>query len=505
MVSIIAVLSFCFCCIKVTHSVLRLSILFAIRSLSSSITHATLIVVPIPMSLDRILSRLKPYGNNECYYVSMESILGDVALIQENALLYNHPDSDLVAHCSEIVQECQQNMKDIMQHIYPVQKAEKKGIGSGRVRKNGKIIFPFDLNLPYEGKVDEEWLKQITADGTCAELGKRTRHVSASSTWIPQVGDTILYSRSNHARFVDGHRDSLDVVQCILPHFQTMDRTIPNSEAEFKDDDRANNFSEQISSHWIKGTVVSVRSSFPKDTKNQTFTTITPILIIELKFHYAQCESDYFISWRPCVFPNLENSTRKSCELFSSKSFLIPAWMSTEDMQIIPSNTSEVYGASLNLTKDTIDSIGRCFDFLKHRCIEGISPDAVDASVAMENATNDVTIDLKSHAIPSYLEFFDPTESIYTVSRPKKKQKMEYQHALDKLSDAGYMPLWRSTNATEGGNPVRHESWMPFPRLCIELIRLRIISGHYRDILAIVNDISESVCNFIKGLSNYYR
>ena len=54
--------------------------------------HACIPIVPVPMSLGRILSRLKTN-----YYTSMESILGDLHLISENCLLYNSPECKLLS------------------------------------------------------------------------------------------------------------------------------------------------------------------------------------------------------------------------------------------------------------------------------------------------------------------------------------------------------------------------------------------------------------------------
>ena len=45
--------------------------------------------------------------------------------------------------------------------------------------------------------------------------------ISKLKNWIPQSGDTVLYSRALHAEFVKGHSDSLAREQCYVPIFET--------------------------------------------------------------------------------------------------------------------------------------------------------------------------------------------------------------------------------------------------------------------------------------------
>jgi hypothetical protein len=415
----------------------------------------------------------------------------------------------LVAHCNDIVQQCQRNIKAIIQNVYV--KIERNDLG-GSTKRNA-IAIPSDLNTPYKGNVHGDWLKQIAPDGTCFEVGKRTRHVAAS-TWIPQVGDSILYSRSNHSAFVYGHRDSLADVQCNVPQFQkieskekkistaeentygecaTLHENKRSSEENGEDD-----FFEKTSSHWMKGTVVSVRSSFPRNMTNKikdSFTIVTPILIVELRLQYSRCDGTMFVCWRPCLFSKLDTSKCKTCNN-TKYSFLKPAWISsTDEMQILPPDSPQGHEFTSGLPKDTTISIEKCFDFLKHRCINGMNQDAfaVNPDSALENAERGVTINLNSQSLPSYIDFFSPLDAKY-VSRGIKKA--ECKDTLKNLSSVGYMPLWsleaQHPTLTGKNKTIRHDSRMPFPSLCLELIRLRITSGYYRNKKSVVNDISES-------------
>ena len=416
--------------------------------------------------------------------------------------------ADLVAHCNDIVGLCQINIKAIIQNLYV--KIERNDFG-GTTKRNATAI-PSDLNTPYKGNLHMDWLKQIAPDGTCVEVGRRTRNV-ATSSWIPQVGDPILYSRSNHSAFVYGHRDSLANAQCNVPQFQKIEtEEKKNSTAEettngecatlhenkrSSEENKEDDFFEKTSSHWMNGTVVSVRSSFPRNMTNiikESFTVVTPILIVELRLQYSQCDRTLFVCWRPCLFSKLDTSKCKACNN-TKDSFLKPAWISsTDELQILPPDSSQGHEFTSGLPKDTIISIERCFDFLKHRCINGINQDAfaVNPDSALENAERGVTINLRSQSIPSYIDFFSPLDAKH-VSRGMKKAECT---DTKKLSSVGYMPLWsleaQHPTQTAKNKTLRHDSRMSFPSLCLELIRLRITSGYYRNTSSVVNDISES-------------
>jgi hypothetical protein len=414
----------------------------------------------------------------------------------------------LVAHCNDIVKQCQRNIKAIIQNLYV--KIERNDLG-GAAKRNA-IAIPSDLNTPYKGNVHGDWLKQIAPDGTCVEVGKRTRHGAASS-WIPQAGDSILYSRSNHSAFVYGHRDSLADVQCNVPQFQKIETeekknstaeentngecaTLHENKRSSEENGEDDSF-EKTSSHWMKGTVVSVRSSFPRnmtDKIKESFTIVTPILIVELRLQYSRCDRTMFVCWRPCLFSKLDTSKCKACNN-TKDSFLKPAWISsTDEIQILPPDSSQGHEFTLSLPKDTIISIEKCFDFLKHRCINGINQDAfaVNPDSALENAERGVTINLNSQSIPSYIDFFSPLDAKYVTRGIKKAEYTDTKN----LSSVGYMPLWsleaQHPTLTEKNKTLRHDSRMSFPSLCLELIRLRITSGYYRNIRSVVNDISES-------------
>lgn len=453
--------------------------------------------VPVGMSLDRILARLKAYGNTaSCYYTSMESILVDLNLISENCLLYNNPESDLVEYCRDIVPKCQTLIKNIIQNrsAKGAQRLAESDVGG----KRQALIVPSFLNTPFKGKINWEWLQQLTPSGASIEGEKVTRQAT-SSTWIPQCGESIFYSLVNHSKFVIDYHDFLDDLHCSVPDFKRirMENQGKTEDESGKDDIKEDEFLNITSSHWLEGTVMSVRSSFPRRPKNKNESSVAglmPILIIELRLHYSQCESNIFVCWRP----TFESNKCKGSGL-AQDSFLKPTWMSADKMQVFPSNAPQVKAYSA-VSKEKSISITRCFDLLKQRCIDGISPDTVNSDLALENAEHGTTSNFDSHYLPSYSEFFTPADMKYSTRGIKRAG---YKAAFKVLSEVGYMPLWSLDQQNqEDGHMPRHESWMPFPSLCLELIRLRISNGYYKNLRAVINDITESyICAVLYFLS----
>lgn len=444
--------------------------------------------VPVGMSFDRILARLKAYGNTgSCYYTSIESLLMDLNSISENCMLYNNPESELVAYCSDIISTCRTLIKDIVQNrtTKSTQKIAETDLGG----KRQALIIPSFLNMPFKGEINWEWLQQITPSGPGVDGEKVTRQ-AMSSTWIPQCGESIFYSSSNHSKFASDYSDSLGDILCSVPDFQRMaiEKQSAIQEESPKEKIQEDEFLAKISSHWLEGTVMSVRSSFPRPARNKnegSIVVVTPILIVELRLHYTQCEGNTFVCWRP----TFEGSKYKGSGL-AHDSFLKPTWMSTDGMQIFPSNSLQVNPLS-SISKDMSISITKCFDLLKQRCMDGISPDAINPDLALENAEHGATSNFDSQYLPSYSGFFTHAETKYGTRGIKRAG---YKTTLKILSEAGYMPLWSLEALQNRDDEIRprHKSWMSFPSLCLELIRLRISSGYYKNLHAVVNDISES-------------
>jgi hypothetical protein len=444
--------------------------------------------VPVGMSLDRIFARLKAYGNTgSCYYTSMESILVDLNSIIENCMLYNNPESELVAYCSDIISTCRKRIKDDIQNRST--KGSQKIVESDLGGKRQALVIPSFLNMPFKEEINWEWLEQTTPAGP-GVVGEKITRKAMSSTWIPQCGESIFYSAFNHSKFINFYSDTLDDIQCSVPDFQHMsiEAQSATQEEKRKVKIQEEQFLAKAHSHWLEGTVSSVRSSFPRPTRNKnerSIVEVTPILIVELRLHYTQCEGNIFVCWRP----TFESNKCKGSGL-AHDSFLKPTWMPTDRMQLFPSNSLQVNMPS-SISEDMSISITKCFDFLKQRCIDGISPDTINPDLALENAEHGATSNFDSQYLPSYSRFFTPAETKYGTRGIKRAG---YKSILKILSEVGYMPLWslEALKNRDDENRPRHRSWMPFPSLCLELIRLRISSGYYKKLHAVVNDISES-------------
>jgi len=443
--------------------------------------------VPVGMSIDRVLARLKAFGDTgSCYYTSMESILMDLNLILENCLLYNNPESILVAQCNDIIPKCQTLIQNIIQNgsTKIVQKNAETDLGG----KRQGLVVPSFLNTPFKEKLNWEWLQQITPSSSNTNDGEKVTRQALSSTWFPQCGESIFYSKSNHSKFVSDHRSFLDDTQCSIPDFQLTETEHKTFEANQKENRSENDFVTQTSTHWLEGTVISVRSSFPKPAKGRNsgvVPTLTPLLIVELCLHYSQCKGNLFVCWKP-----LFDGTNYQESGLSYDSFLKPTWISTDGMQILPSNLLQA-NAAISITKDMSISITRCLDLLKQRCIDGIAPDAVNVDVALESAEHGITSNFDSSFLPSYTEFFTSSDVKHSTRGIKRAA---HKAAINPLSRVGYMPLWshEAPRKRSDGNRPRHELWMSFPSLCLELVRLRISAGYYKNLHAVVNDISES-------------
>ena len=437
--------------------------------------------VPVAMFFNRILARLNANSRGICYYSSIESILTDLTAIAENCMLYNSPDSDLVWNCNELINESKKFISDIgNQHAKGVVSG-RDGVATISNKKRLTLSIPDSLNTPFKGQIDRDWIQRIYPDKINAD-----RQTKNSTEWLPQCGDHILYSLTRHTQFINFHMGSLDERQCNVPKFEVEDEGLK----------------EKIRSEWLQGTVVSVRASFPlphtsKDAK-ESFMTVTPILTIELRLNYKWVNNTFLVSWRPCLLCSDEEegcTVCKSCKL-TSDSFLRP-FPKEKERKIIETDVRQMKMPP-QLSPEISKSMIRCFDLLKRRCLNGIPPAFVDPDEALENAERDVTISPGSRSLPTFEEFLSPAnKKKHSSTRGIKKE--DDTTALATLGESGYMPVWTSeflTKTTAGTSKdkstPRYETMMPFPTQCLELIRLRLASGFYRNVIAVVNDISES-------------
>lgn len=522
--------------------------------------------VPVGMHFARILSRLDCIKDSRCYYTSLESVLSDIQAISDNCNLYNSPESALVATCNDLIPDIKHLISDVFTQHARERSSRTKAVeerrrfvmrncdasalqeGTSDKKNTGKQkkgpAIPDGLNTPFKGPICRAWLQTLNKDGSWQPKSNSNEAPKlVSSGWIPQSGDTILYSRSLHSDFIKGHFHSLSKEQCMLPRFQASETATNVKSVDCTDtekistsdsadggslkpaaDDKATEespkpdpvttsrdiISEEVQKNWLVGTVVGVRSSFPRVPNvkegEESFKTAAPIVVIGLRFQYSWSRGEaHAISWRPCSSSEGNNEECRSCGL-SELSFLQPAWIHKEENDTLPILTPDI-GSPLQaivpcgLDEDVLSSIGRCFDMLKRRCLGGVSPDYVNPSFCMEHA-------LRGHApgaarmgarsLPSFEDFLlpPPDDSKKTMNTRGIRKNYD-DEVIEKLSNIHFLPPWslQVLEAPEGPQThetFHHEAMMPFPTLCLELIRLRIINGFYRRSSGIVNDLTEA-------------
>ena len=345
------------------------------------------------------------------------------------------------------------------------------------------------------------------------------------TTWIPQCSDKVLYSRFLHSEFVKGHYLTLTDDQCQLPLFRLLDED-SNYTAEQDTSnipDTPENLIDAVQTHWLVGTVAWVRSDFPRKAGTSTFETEAPVLLVGIQFDYEWDKGEtHTVVWRPCLFSQLQEESKLksemppycgSCGVPIASSFLRPAWIRGNlgmDKILHQSHTTLHDPAQPNgLLDDVAGSICRCLDVLKRRCLLRDTPvDHVDSQRYLDGSLPVIT---RVQGLPSYVETLqnaaqncDSTILIPKV-KPKsintrgiRKPKGEDRSALEKLAKCHFLPPWFSPQLVI--NPslrkskalYRHETLLPFPNACIEIIRVRVQNGYYRSESAIRSDLLEA-------------
>ncbi|KAG7363733.1 bromodomain containing protein [Nitzschia inconspicua] len=438
--------------------------------------------VPIPMFFERIFARLKANIHGRCYYSSVESIIMDLRAISENCMLFNSPDSELVTFCNNMILECKKFVANLSKTTTDGANIKQRSNTTG-IKKRSTLVIPDDLNSPYKGKLYREWIQRIVPD-VLTDTNQRD--------WIPQCGDTILYSRSRHKDFIKAHLNSLAEIQCILPQFD-----LPSSSP---DGSTVATLDASTMSHWMKGTIVSVRATFPQAPTGklqETFDQPAPILALEIQMNYTWCQDTTLLFWRPCILPKAglcANDKCPTCRL-SSDSFLQPQWAASKRLTILDSASIPVEIPGI-LNEDSKSALKRCFDLLMRRCLVGIPPSYVNPQEALSLAERNAAINPGSRSLPSFEDLLlqpDPGKKSTNTRGVKKTEELD---VVKKLENSGFLPPWspemHQNNGRKEKHTTKHEELLPLTSLCLELIRLRVSTGYYRNAMAIVNDISES-------------
>ena len=515
-------------------------------------------VVPIKMYFARILARLQlTTSNQRCYYNSAESVVSDIQAIADNILLLEGHNSPVALKNTNqeqktmliaLINEVKRLVLDVAaQHT---RERMRKGSGGGSSKsKNQSRSVPDGINTPFSHVINKSWLQRLGGGGA----------------WVPQSGDVVLYNRKLHSEFIKDYSQSLAKEQCVLPSFQIdsscvgvydekddtakdcdkmMDKAssqTANADTQDQQDIPLNGeaelfLSEKVRTCWLHAMIVGVRYTFPRGEESSSFKTVAPILVIELRLPYTWSRNEvYVVCWRPYNIheSDIDNCENKdiSCGLFEEKSFLIPAWERPERILdtdiLLPDRTAANHRSDpeeIESLRST--SIGRCFNLLKRRCIDGITPDFIDSKFCLGSSasvqhTDDVQKQQRLAAmtprggttrpLPSFEELLVPMGNSSKNSTTKTAvaslsvmstrgiRKNEDADLIAPLSTMHFLPPWSATLAPQGKGekvqvhaPPHHETMMAFPTLCLELIRLRVQKGYYRQLAGIVNDLTEA-------------
>jgi len=147
--------------------------------------------VPLGMDLSRIMNRFQSdiTSSLPCYR-SVGSSLADLAEIYNNCSLYNSPNSPIVTLSHDMVEATKEVVSSIL---------------------SGK----FQVGCAKGNQLKRKWFQGVKPDGSWPQTSDRRSDNSsslspcASNLRIPQAGDRIVYSKSNHEQIVASHADSL--------------------------------------------------------------------------------------------------------------------------------------------------------------------------------------------------------------------------------------------------------------------------------------------------------
>ena len=512
--------------------------------------------VPFGMSLQKILSRLKPHisasGESHCYYTSVESVLSDVQTITDNCVLYNSPDSQVVQLALDLIPSAKRVISEVaLRHVRERSARMKAEEGRKRLimhncssaamekvdpndKRRCSLTISQRKNVPFKLPLERSWLERTYPD-SCWDSTRKQKNGSNDiipdlNDWVPQCGDRILYSRSLHSQFVKVHYHSLTEEQCTIPRFQiskesksgTGDGEWGKDSFHAKDSVPFPELSQALHNNWLSGKVVWVRPTFPRAPGKEelTFLSLSPVLIIGLNFDYDWSEGKtYEVCWRPCILPDVSPSQSGvsnememlncgACGIPLKDSFLKPVWIDWKDgearvVENILRDTVVQSGvacamAPKGLPEDVASTVDKCLDILKRRCLNGIPADFVDARLCMENLKQGVespAVNTGSKSLPTFACLLEPKFEAKKIATRGLKKPARNDPQLEMLSKGGFLPLWcagkKSADEDKTNDIPYCETVIPCPKLCLELLHLRLKRGYYREIEALNNDIIE--------------
>jgi hypothetical protein len=506
--------------------------------------------VPLGMAFDKILRRLKVRkqskdGVSRCYYRTVDSLLSDISAIADNCVLYNSPDSYVVEKAIEIAPTLKRLITQVASSHFKEKETREKAVEQRRQAILSQVNAPAlvggenelnestprsrgaakreALQAPYIEPLYRSWIQDSQPDGSwtrardpstpgARSMPSLTSESSAERTtigeipqlgqWVPQSGDTILYSRALHSDFVKGHHPSLLTEQCLLPRFvgegDSMKQSSVPDEGEATENTAS---SDSVQNRWLVGKVVWVRAFFPRapsrrDTDYEnTFEVASPILAIGIRFNYSWASKKiHTVYWRPCAFCNNSTDTDTSalstsslqqirnsktftnddesrktvscekcaaCHLKIDQSFVRPAWLPVDDLVLPgededhqtsqylmpdgPLSSDYLFVHPKGLSDEAISSIDRCLNTLKRRCLADIPPDYVDPKFSKESVKKGWAPAAKSgKKLPTFERLLEKGNSNGNEGATRGIEKVDMD-AVALLADSHYLPPWTSS------------------------------------------------------------
>lgn len=458
--------------------------------------------VPVGKAFADIVQRLQLNGKqNACYYRSVDAIIADVESILECCLLYNSPDSEVVEEAARIVDTVKVQIARVTREYYREIKEARKMDEDWRLRVRRqcqfRTTFANIMKRPFREQLHRDWLDQ-THD-VCDPLKPLPNMIvdlNKPDAPVFQAGDMVLYSRELHCSFVKGHRTALEYDQCL----------VPSHESVFGQESSG----LRVEDEWARGVIIWTRSSFPKASSKQsggdttTFPTLATLQCLGIKFRHSG--NVCVLYWRPCLFQfdSSASTTCPVCGLFSSSSFVRFDCNGslTAAVDLIAERENEV--ADSAMSTHLLQSLDRCLNLFKRRCIRAIHPDYIDPMLSKDNVKSGYKppiLKIGKNTLPSFERLFSifPIKNVANTThqgtrgislKPKEKDP-----DVSLLVDVGFLPLWVSSDSggiADDDQLRKVQALLPSPKLCLELVQLRIRNNFYRHKAAIENDIVEA-------------
>jgi len=380
----------------------------------------------------------------------------------------------------------------------------QSGVGSGdpvdSEKPQSKALNPF--KEPFKGALFRKWVQLIHPDASW-----RRDQPNAYPQWIPQAGDHIFYSRLLHAQFVKGHYKSLATNQILLPQFKhsaasEAQQGVKECCPTVDEGNEVSTERDSLLSDWIVGTVSWVRAEFPRPRKalpkpcgdeEICFEDDTPVLALKVRFPSVEPgDKPKVIYWRPCAFACRREDSEtcfsencKSCSVPLCTSFLRPAWANQFGLQVttdVDVASSELLAQPLGLEQAEAEAIERCLCLLKRRCMNKLMPDFVGPNLTAEIINQGYAPQAAKIGRKTLPFYFDLFQAEADTSASIKKMTSGDAANIPLLKRVGFLPPWlpdRPGKKKATSTPL-HDSISAWPRLCLELILLRLKNGYYR-------------------------